>query len=253
MSIFLKLLFEEIYQTKDEDDLRSRIVPKIGEYFSATRWGIFFFDDLQEALRKYLPLADRTLLKTMQMGLSIEHNPVVRYLVERHAPVHEALVASPKVWTLICPRPDHWHAMAGPIVSNGRLIGAVGCTRERAMPAFDTQNLVDMSAVCLHLSAWASTVRSQRVSDRKSQYQVFKADCLTPRELQIAGLVALGRTNAEIGTELWIAENSVKQALKRMFRKLEVSSRAEMVARLFATQYHPPSLSRVPSSAAQSL
>jgi DNA-binding CsgD family transcriptional regulator len=51
-------------------------------------------------------------------------------------------------------------------------------------------------------------------------------------DLQISELVALGRTNAEIGSELWITENSVKQALKRMFRKLEVSSRAEMVAQL---------------------
>jgi DNA-binding CsgD family transcriptional regulator len=60
----------------------------------------------------------------------------------------------------------------------------------------------------------------------------MKTDRLTARELQIADLVASGQTNAEIGAELWITENSVKQALKRMFRKLEVSSRAEMVARL---------------------
>ena len=58
------------------------------------------------------------------------------------------------------------------------------------------------------------------------------------RELQIVELVALGRTNAEIGTQLWITENSVKQALKRMFRKLDVSSRAEMVSQLSAPQYH---------------
>uniref|UniRef100_UPI00286A0FA6 response regulator transcription factor n=1 Tax=Chamaesiphon sp. OTE_8_metabat_110 TaxID=2964696 RepID=UPI00286A0FA6 len=61
---------------------------------------------------------------------------------------------------------------------------------------------------------------------------IFHTDKLTQRELQIVRLVALGRTNAEIGQELWITENSVKQALKRMFRKLEVSSRAEMVAQL---------------------
>jgi DNA-binding CsgD family transcriptional regulator len=234
----LQSLFRAISQVKDEQDLRLHIVPKIGEYFAAARWGIFFFDDLQEALRKYLPLADRALLKTMQMGLSIEHNPVVRYLVERHAPVHEGLVTSPKVWTLICPRPDHWHVIAGPVVSNGRLIGAVGFTRAQSMPAFETQNLVDMSAICLHLSVWASTMRSQHVSTGKLQHQVFQAHCLTPRELQIAELVALGRTNAEIGIELWITENSVKQALKRMFRKLEVSSRAEMVGQLCATKYH---------------
>jgi DNA-binding CsgD family transcriptional regulator len=50
--------------------------------------------------------------------------------------------------------------------------------------------------------------------------------------LQIADLIALGPTNAEIGNELWITGNSVKQALKRMFRKLGVSSRAQMVSQL---------------------
>jgi DNA-binding CsgD family transcriptional regulator len=115
--------------------------------------------------------------------------------------------------------------MAGPIVVRGELVGAVGCTRDRSMSAFDGQNLADLSGICLHLSVWAATVRSQRIAP-----QPVTIARLTARELQIVELVALGRTNAEIGTELWITENSVKQALKRMFRKLEVSSRAEMVA-----------------------
>ncbi|MCX7596198.1 MAG: hypothetical protein N2235_21055 [Fischerella sp.] len=37
---------------------------------------------------------------------SVEHNLVVRYLVERHALVHEALVLSPKAWKMICLRAD---------------------------------------------------------------------------------------------------------------------------------------------------
>lgn len=224
----LQLLFKAIDQAQDESDLRSQVVPKIGEYFVVKRWGVFFFDSLEEMLRERLPLADSTLQKALQIGLSIEHNPVVRYLVERHTPVHEALVTSPKIWTTICPRPDHRHVMAGPIVSHGQLVGAVGCTREQSMPAFDAQNLADLSAICLHLSAWTAM---------RSRHQPFKSDRLTPRELQIAELVALGRTNAEIGNQLWITENSVKQALKRMFRKLEVSSRTEMVAQLFTTRH----------------
>jgi DNA-binding NarL/FixJ family response regulator len=50
--------------------------------------------------------------------------------------------------------------------------------------------------------------------------------------------VAWGRTNAEIENELWITENSVKQALKRMFRKLGVSSRTEMVTQLSRDETH---------------
>ncbi len=217
MTISLQPLFAAINQAKDEAELRSQIVPEMGEYFAAQRLGIFFFDQL---------LADRALQPILKVALSTEHNPIARYIAERHTPVHEAMLTSPKSWALLCPRPDHWHVMAGPILDRGQLAGAVGCTRDRSMPAFDTQNLADLSAVCLHLSVWTTTIRFT------PDMALKKAHRLTPRELQIAELVALGRTNIEIGTELWITENSVKQALKRMFRKLEVSSRAEMVAQL---------------------
>ena len=215
----LQLLFKEIDRVKNESELRSHLAPQIGKYFTATRSGVFFFERLT--------LKDSNLQKVLEIGLSIEHNPVVRYLVERHSPVHEALVTSPKAWKLICPRRDHWHVMAGPIVNRGKLIGVVGCTRDKLMPAFNSENLADLSAICLHLSVGMARI--------KTQPQPNKTTLLTPRELQIAELVALGKTNAEIGHELWITTNSVKQALKRMFRKLNVSSRAEMVVRLFAT------------------
>jgi DNA-binding CsgD family transcriptional regulator len=214
----LQPLFTAINSTKDERDLRLNLIPKVGEHFAARRAGIFFFDQLSQL--------DPNLQKLFKVALSIEHNPIARYLTERHAPVHEGLVTSPKVWSLICPRPDHWHVMAGPIVYRGKLVGVVGCTRDKSVPAFDAQNLADLSGICLHLSVWVATARPKE--------QLFKTERLTTRELEIVELVALGRTNAEIGTELWITENSVKQALKRMFRKLDVASRAEMVARLSA-------------------
>jgi DNA-binding CsgD family transcriptional regulator len=214
----LQPLFAAIDRVKNERDLRSDVIPKVGEHFATNRSGAFFFDQLSQL--------DPNLRKILKVALSIKLNPVARYLTERHAPVHEGLVTSPKVWKMICPRPDHWHVMAGPIVVRGQLVGAVGCTRDKSMPAFGTQNLADLSGICLHLSVWAATTR---LSPRPC-----KNELLTARELQIVELVALGRTNAEIGTELWITENSVKQALKRMFRKLQVSSRAEMVAQLSA-------------------
>jgi len=215
----LQPLFQMIALCKDEHQLRSHVVETGREYFQAKRCGVFFFDRIN-------------IPKTMQLALSIEYNPVARYLVERHAPVHNGLLASPKTWRLICPRADHWHVMAGPIVSKGHLVGTVGFTREQAMPAFDDQNLADLSALCLHLSTWTATMRSQPL-------EKLESNRLTPREVQIAQLVAQGRTNSEIGVELWITENSVKQALKRMFRKLEVSSRAEMTAQLVVARLLP--------------
>ncbi|MGJ5628053.1 LuxR C-terminal-related transcriptional regulator [Nostoc sp. CALU 1950] len=214
--IALQTLFHAIAQAKDEQTLRSHISVEVSEYFSATRCGLFFFAQISQI--------DSKIQKTLQIALSPQYNPVARYLLERHAPVHEALVVEPKTWKLICPRADHWHVMAGPIVNNGKLVGVVGLTREQGMPAFDSQNLTDLSAICLHISTWVAMARLQQ--------PLLQTELLTPREMQIASLVAQGQTNAEISAELWITENSVKQALKRMFRKLEVSSRTHMVAKL---------------------
>jgi DNA-binding CsgD family transcriptional regulator len=219
MANSLQSLFQAIAQARDERELRLNAMTRASEYFAARRWGLFFFD--------CLPLARADLKGVFKLALSIEHNPVLRYLVERHAAVHEELVLPPGVWKTICPRPDHGHVLAGPIVGGGRLIGAVGFTRDRDALAFNARDLADLSAFCLHLSTWLTTMRSQPTG-----FHSPNLNRLTPRETQIAELVARGLTNAEIGAALWITENSVKQALKRMFRKLEVSSRAEMVARL---------------------
>ncbi|MGB6298586.1 MAG: LuxR C-terminal-related transcriptional regulator [Rivularia sp. (in: cyanobacteria)] len=217
MPTYLQLIFKEIAQTRNEQQLREQVMVQLGDYFEAKRRGLFFFDSISN---KQIP-------NIFQLALSLEHNPVLRYVVEHHAPVHEEVVLKPGKWKTICPRFDHGHVMAGPIIGNGKLIGGIGFTRTRESSAFNAENLLDLSAVCLHLSTWLTTIKSQT-----KEFQI-DINCLTPREIQIAQLVAKGLTNAQIGKELWIQENSVKQALKRMFRKLEVSSRAELVARLY--------------------
>lgn len=217
MNISLQNLLQAIAHAHDKAELQQDVIALVGQYFDAQRWGLFFHDQL--------PLLPVQFQSVFQRALSVEYNPVLRYLVEHHAPVHEGLVVSPKAWRLICPRADHYHVMLGPIVSNSHLIGGIGLTRDRSHPAFDTQNLADLSALCLHLSTRLTIINAQMKPS-------LSADCLTPRQMEIAELVAQGFTNAEIGSTLHITEHSVKQALKRIFRKLDVSSRAEMVARL---------------------
>ena len=55
---------------------------------------------------------------------------------------------------------------------------------------------------------------------------------LSPRERDIAVRVAQGKSNAQIGRELFVSSETVKAALKTVFRKTGVSSRAQLVARL---------------------
>ena len=53
---------------------------------------------------------------------------------------------------------------------------------------------------------------------------------LTARELEILGMLAKGLTNKQIGCALAISENTVRNHLKCVMSKLEVSDRTEAVA-----------------------
>jgi DNA-binding NarL/FixJ family response regulator len=54
---------------------------------------------------------------------------------------------------------------------------------------------------------------------------------LTERELQVLTGMGRGRSNAEIGRELFLSEDTVKTHARRLFRKLEAADRAQAVAK----------------------
>ncbi|MEH2074790.1 MAG: LuxR C-terminal-related transcriptional regulator [Nostoc sp.] len=213
----LHAIFHAIANVQNEQELRLALTDKIGEHFGVQNWGIYFLDEqpTSEIDVQGIP------------AVCLESNPVGRYVVERHAPAHEQLLLSPKDWKHFCSRSDHEHVMTGPIVCDGRLVGTLNLARDKGNPAFNGNDLADLSALCIHLSAKMAILRTKP----KISHSLLVSP-LTARELQIAELVGQGLTNAEIGEKLWITQNSVKQALKRMFRKLKVSARAEMVAKL---------------------
>jgi transcriptional regulator EpsA len=74
----------------------------------------------------------------------------------------------------------------------------------------------------------------QAACDRASVHTTT-APALSERERQIMDWVALGKTNPEIGCILRISEFTVKNHLKSIFTKLDVSNRAQAVAKLSRT------------------
>ncbi|GAB2988468.1 LuxR C-terminal-related transcriptional regulator [Amycolatopsis acidiphila] len=55
--------------------------------------------------------------------------------------------------------------------------------------------------------------------------------CLTRREVEVLGQMALGQTNAQIAGNLFVSEGTVKTHAKHILRKLGAANRAEAVSR----------------------
>jgi DNA-binding NarL/FixJ family response regulator len=53
---------------------------------------------------------------------------------------------------------------------------------------------------------------------------------LTERELQVLRGMSQGKSNGQIGRDLYLSEDTVKTHARRLFRKLEVNDRAQAVA-----------------------
>ena len=73
------------------------------------------------------------------------------------------------------------------------------------------------------LLATGETVRAHAVDSREA---------LTAQEAQMARLAQEGRTNPEIGAELFISPRTVEYHLRKVFLKLDISSRKELRAAL---------------------
>jgi len=69
---------------------------------------------------------------------------------------------------------------------------------------------------------------------------VIEAYGLTPRERDIVRCIARGSSTPEIAGELFLSQHTVRDYIKAVFDKVGVSSRAELVAKLFAEHYADP-------------
>lgn len=230
----LHSLFSKLATASSEADLRFSLMDNLNQYFDVQRWGIYLVDEENNLISSdTVGVSDDFIEAYQKIGQAID--PVLKYVREHHIPAHEELILPPGTWKKsqlyqrCCIQGKHEHIMTGPIVGQGNLIGTINFARVGNTTAFNTQDLNTLSAVCLHVSACLANLRS-----RPTFQQNLSKNLLTQREVQIARLVACGLTNAEIGRELWISQNTVKQALKKMFLKLNVASRTEMIAKLLS-------------------
>ncbi len=91
---------------------------------------------------------------------------------------------------------------------------------------------------------WANTIQISYLLDLISEVPSLRVlnlsgrQILTPREEQVVALVAEGLSNRQTARELDLSEHTVKKYLFRIFDKLGISSRVELV--LYAVNHGAP-------------
>ena len=86
----------------------------------------------------------------------------------------------------------------------------------------------EMAAAVVH--ALSDAVWRRPIPAPRSVEAAAAAPALTEREMQVLTGMSRGRSNAEIGKELFLSEDTVKTHARRLFRKLDAADRAQAVA-----------------------
>jgi DNA-binding NarL/FixJ family response regulator len=77
--------------------------------------------------------------------------------------------------------------------------------------------------------AMAAKLLSEFAAMSRREKEQLPAPRLTEREMQVLGLVAQGMNNRDIGAQLFISENTVKNHIRNILEKLHLHSRMEAV------------------------
>lgn len=123
-------------------------------------------------------------------------------------------------------------------LENGRTLLARGIVLRRAKRRRDARDALDEAyAIFDRLGAlhWAGRARGElaRVAGRPPSRET-----LTATESRVADLVAEGRSNKEVAAALFVTVKGVEAHLSRIYRKLGLKSRAELM-RLYSTRDAP--------------
>ena len=81
--------------------------------------------------------------------------------------------------------------------------------------------------------------RTSSVPKNCSQLPPDRADALTPRQRELLGLVAQGRSTREVANQLFLAPGTVRKHLDNIFERLGVSSRLAAITQVFPDGFVP--------------
>jgi len=162
-------------------------------------------------------LSDRFLGEYERFGRA--DDPLMDLLVRRRTAVTERDAGTEPT---VCARWGMGRILIVPLFGAHGVAGSVNLVRPEGAPAFSGQD--QLTALALSAQASVALARCE------STPVTAEAAGLTPRERELLRLLGQGLRNREIAQRRGVSEHAVHQALKRLYRKLGVRSRAAAVA-----------------------
>jgi DNA-binding CsgD family transcriptional regulator len=127
------------------------------------------------------------------------------------------------------------------IVAAQQARSGTGSTATRARARTCSGIWVLIHASCLHTGDGPAADAAVVIEPAKASEVaplIVEAYELTPREVDVTRTLARGLSTIEIARELHLSRYTVQDHLKSVYEKVGVSSRGELVAKMFADHYH---------------
>ena len=197
------------------DDVLETTVSLASSAVASRGQAVYLLDgDLHPTRRTAHDLPERFLSEYERFGRP--DDPLMDHLVRRRTVVTER-DSGPE--PTVCARWGMGRILIVPLFAAHGVAGSLNLVRPAGAPAFTAQD--QLTALALAAQTSVALARCERAPVTAG---------LTVREQELLRLLGQGLRNREIASLRGVSEHAVHQALKRLYRKLGVRSRAAAVA-----------------------
>jgi DNA-binding CsgD family transcriptional regulator len=211
----LGIIATRLADARDVDDVLETTVSLASRAVASRGQAAYLLDGELHPTRTHArDLPDRFLREYERFGR--DDDPLMGHLVRRRTAVTER-DAGPE--PTVCARWGMGRILIVPLFAAQGVAGSLNLVRPEGAPAFSADD--QLTALALAAQASVALARCERRP---------VLDGLTAREQELLGHLAEGLRNREIASLRGVSEHAVHQALKRLYRKLGVRSRAAAVA-----------------------